>query len=272
MPSGSVPAVPDGVLLRVLGHPEEHDPGDARRDAPRRRPSAGCRGCAARRRAWRRSARARRCPPVRRREGSDRPGAAGSRRPCAASPGWSAAAGAARRGRIRTRRQYACRTRTDARDAVHGLPVHPPPADGRAPRRTDGSRPGIGQPAPAGCRKAQPRPRPDATRPAPVPGSGRRPTPPRPGRRSLGRVTGSPASIAAARRRAPNSASASASLCTDGSGDSTSTRSPCSSAVFAVAGPIHAITVTLCGLPGDADEVPHRRRRGEEHRRRSRRP
>lgn len=70
-----------------------------------------------------------------------------------------------------------------------------------------------------------------------------------PGRRSLGRVTGSPASCAAARLRNPKFANASANLCTDGSGAITSTRSPCSSAVFAVAGPMHAITVTLCGLP-----------------------
>ena len=36
---------------------------------------------------------------------------------------------------------------------------------------------------------------------------------------------------------------------TDASGARTSTRSPCSSAVFAVAGPIHATTVDACGLP-----------------------
>ena len=36
---------------------------------------------------------------------------------------------------------------------------------------------------------------------------------------------------------------------TDGRGAVTSTRSPNSAAVFAVSGPITAITVTACGLP-----------------------
>src|SRR5258708_1379345 len=68
-------------------------------------------------------------------------------------------------------------------------------------------------------------------------------------RRSEGRSTGSPAAIAASRRAVPNAASASASTAALGLGASTSTRSPCSRAVFAVCGPIHAITVEACGLP-----------------------
>src|SRR5262249_51875623 len=69
------------------------------------------------------------------------------------------------------------------------------------------------------------------------------------GLRSEGLATGSPAPIIDSRRAAPNSASASTSTSTSGFGAITSTRRPCSSAVFAVAGPMTAITVDGCGLP-----------------------
>lgn len=72
---------------------------------------------------------------------------------------------------------------------------------------------------------------------------------PGPRRIWLGLRSGSPASIWAARRLAPYSASASARADTDGLSASTSTRSPYSRAVLAVCGPITAMTVTLCGLP-----------------------
>ena len=62
-------------------------------------------------------------------------------------------------------------------------------------------------------------------------------------------MTGCPESSSDARRLAPKSASASTTASTDGSGASTSTRRPCSSAVFAVAGPITAMIVEVCGLP-----------------------
>src|SRR5690606_5383656 len=67
--------------------------------------------------------------------------------------------------------------------------------------------------------------------------------------RSDGLVTGWPDSIIVMRRAAPKDASASTSSVTSGFGAITSTRRPCSSAVFAVAGPITAITVEGCGLP-----------------------
>ena len=69
------------------------------------------------------------------------------------------------------------------------------------------------------------------------------------GLRSDGFVTGWPASIKDSRRWAPKSASASTSASTDGFGARTSTRRPCSMAVFAVAGPIAAMIVEGCGLP-----------------------
>ena len=61
--------------------------------------------------------------------------------------------------------------------------------------------------------------------------------------------SGSPASSAARRWFAPNSASASTSTGIDGVGAITSTRRPNSAAVLAVCGPITAMTVTACGLP-----------------------
>ena len=64
-----------------------------------------------------------------------------------------------------------------------------------------------------------------------------------------GRSTGSPAATAEERIEAPYSDTAVASSATDGLGASTSTRSPCSSAVLAVAGPMQAMTVEACGLP-----------------------
>ena len=87
-----------------------------------------------------------------------------------------------------------------------------------------------------------------------------------PPRRLLGRQTGSPCSSAARRSESPCSASASASAATDGVSARTSTRRPCSSAVFAVAGPMHATTVRGVRLARDADQVAHRARRGEQHR------
>ena len=61
--------------------------------------------------------------------------------------------------------------------------------------------------------------------------------------------TGSPAPTKVSRRSAAKAASASASSTTDGLLATTSTRSPCSSQVLAVAGPITAIIVVGCGLP-----------------------
>src|SRR6516225_3659654 len=55
--------------------------------------------------------------------------------------------------------------------------------------------------------------------------------------------------MAASRRPAPYSATASTSAAIDGLGAVTSTRSPNSAAVLAVCGPITPITVTACGLP-----------------------
>src|SRR5205814_9697307 len=67
--------------------------------------------------------------------------------------------------------------------------------------------------------------------------------------RSPGLRTGSPASTAARRSAAPCPARASTSVVTEGVPAWTSTRRPNSLAVFAVCGPIAAITVTACGLP-----------------------
>src|SRR5690606_370707 len=64
-----------------------------------------------------------------------------------------------------------------------------------------------------------------------------------------GRRGVSPAASAADRSFAPYSASAAARAEADGLSAMTSTRSPNSSAVRAVCGPMTAITVTLCGLP-----------------------
>ena len=69
------------------------------------------------------------------------------------------------------------------------------------------------------------------------------------GLRSLGLVTGSPAASRSTRRLAPKSARASTRTSTSGFEASTSTRRPCSSAVFAVAGPMTAMIVEGCGLP-----------------------
>ena len=77
--------------------------------------------------------------------------------------------------------------------------------------------------------------------------------------------------LAGLRRRpraalAPYSAARRRARATDGVGASTSTRRPCSSAVFAVAGPMQAMTVDGVRLAGDADQVAHRRGRREHDR------
>jgi len=64
-----------------------------------------------------------------------------------------------------------------------------------------------------------------------------------------GLSTGSPASKKASRRWAAKLANASARSTTDGLAAMTSTRSPCSSHVRAVAGPMAAMTVDECGFP-----------------------
>src|SRR5690606_12270476 len=71
----------------------------------------------------------------------------------------------------------------------------------------------------------------------------------RPRRFWLGLSAGLPAARASARCLAPYSETASARAETDALGATTSTRSPNSSAVFSVSGPITAITVVLCRLP-----------------------
>ena len=70
-----------------------------------------------------------------------------------------------------------------------------------------------------------------------------------PGRRCDGLRTGSPASRNASRRCAAKLAKASARSTTDGLAAMTSTRSPCSSQVRAVAGPMAAMIVDACGFP-----------------------
>src|SRR5690625_7500888 len=64
-----------------------------------------------------------------------------------------------------------------------------------------------------------------------------------PRRRCEGRVAGSPAPSIAVRRLDPYSASEAACTSTEGSGASTSTRRPSSSAVLTVAGPLQAAPV-----------------------------
>src|ERR671912_39072 len=80
------------------------------------------------------------------------------------------------------------------------------------------------------------------------------------GRRCEGFSTGSPAAIKPSRRVAAELDKASASSNTDGLAAMTSTRSPWSSQVLAVAGPITATIVDGCGFPA----IPTRLRTVEE--------
>ena len=86
------------------------------------------------------------------------------------------------------------------------------------------------------------------------------------GLRSDGLVTGWPASSIAARRAAPKSASASTSSSTSGFGARTSTRRPCSSRGLGRGRADHRDDRRRVRLAGDADQVAHRRGRGEDDR------